>query len=106
VGIATAAPTAPSTSTATTTATNATATTTAPSGPLGQRGAIPGRRAPTVVQLDRQYMHRSGLACVRVVPSGGFVWLLNSSARVRACHVIMYYICIPIVNMFYACMSR
>jgi hypothetical protein len=33
--------------------------------------------------LDRQYMHRSGLACVRVVPTGGFVWLLNPSARVR-----------------------
>jgi hypothetical protein len=64
----------------------ATSTTTAPITPhpasLG-RAAIPGRRAPAAaVPLDRQYMHRSGLACVRVAPSGGFVWLLNSSARV------------------------
>ena len=31
---------------------------------------------------DRQYMHRQAVACVRV-GACGFVWLLNSSARVN-----------------------
>ena len=43
-------------------------------------GAVTRRTLKRV--LDRQYYHRSGLACVRVAPTGGFVWLLNSSARV------------------------
>eukprot|EP00605_Chrysophyceae_sp_TOSAG23-4_P001340 GSChrysophyteH1.ASY1.ANO1.1457.1 assembled CDS len=32
-------------------------------------------------RLDRQYMHREGIACVRVA-AHGFVWLLNSGVRV------------------------
>ena len=33
--------------------------------------------------LDRQYMHRQGVACVRVA-AHGFVWLLNSGVRVAS----------------------
>lgn len=51
-------------------------------GAANRIGPTPRRTLKRV--LDRQYYHRTGLACVRVAPSGGFVWLLNSSARVTA----------------------
>jgi len=43
------------------------------------------RLQPTFSQtnLDRQYMHRQGVACVRVA-AHGFVWLLNSGVRVAS----------------------
>ena len=36
---------------------------------------------PRASPQDRQYMHRQGIACVRV-GAFGFVWLLNSGTRV------------------------
>ena len=39
-----------------------------------------GQRSSASAQ-DRQYMHRQGIACVRV-GAFGFVWLLNSGTRV------------------------
>ena len=44
------------------------------------RGTNMGQRSSASAQ-DRQYMHRQGIACVRV-GAFGFVWLLNSGTRV------------------------
>jgi hypothetical protein len=75
-----------------------------PAAPTLGRVAVPGgRRSPAqaLAPQDRQYMHRSGLACVRVVPSGGFVWLLNSSARVGHSWMILFVIVYVLVCVYF-----